>query len=46
MDFHIIDSLIPFQWSRMDVVVCGITFEQLMIKLRHADTSWVTLEMQ
>ncbi len=30
----------PFEWSRMDCVVVGLTFEQLMIKLQHADRSW------
>lgn len=30
----------PLEWSRMDCVVVGLTFNQLMIKLRHADRSW------
>lgn len=40
MEFHVIDSMIPFCWSRLDVVVDGISFHDLMIKLRHCDTSW------
>lgn len=40
MEFHVIDSLLPFQWSRIDVTVVGISFDQFMIKLKHLDTSW------
>lgn len=41
MNFTIMEALIPFEWSRMDVIVINITFNQLMIKLRHADNSWI-----
>lgn len=40
MEFHVIDSLIEFHWSRIDVTVVGISFDQFMIKLKHLDKTW------
>ncbi len=42
LEFHVLDELIAFEWCRCDVVVVGLTFHQLMIKLRHLDRSWAS----
>lgn len=40
MRFITVNQIVPFLWSRMDVISPSITFEMLMIKIRHSDKSW------
>lgn len=31
---------VQFERMRLDVIVIGMTFNELMVKLKHADSSW------
>ena len=41
MEFKIVDKSALFERMAIDAVVVGLTFTELMVKLKHLDRSWV-----
>jgi len=39
--FRTIGTKTQFVWSRIDVLVTGLSFDEMMIKLKSFDRSWL-----